>query len=123
MAARIPATKAFFHQFNSLNNELIEMFPEDPDFPTFKTFLGMLEKTNPRLVLSTFHENVSVKFTNQIEAKDESFLLDYVASEYDKDTVDIIDKMRKYWQTLSDESKDSMWKYLFVLKELCARAM
>ena len=115
--------KAFFHQFHSLTNELIDMFPDDPDFPTFKTFLGMLEKTNPMVVLKTFHENVSVKFANEIKTRDESFLLSYKPTEYDNETVDIVDKMRNYWQTLSPESKECMWKYLFVLKELCDRCV
>jgi hypothetical protein len=120
--SRVAFIKGFFAQFHSLNNELIEMFPEDPDFPTFKTFLSMLEKTNPTLVLKTFHENVSDKFAKEIVARDESFFMNYVASEYDNETVDIVDKMRTYWKTLSPESKDCLWKYLFVLKELCERA-
>ena len=121
--ARVALTKAFFHQFNSLNNELIEMFPDDPDFPTFRTFLKMLEKTNPATVLKTFHENVSEKFAKEIETRNESFFMDYTASEYDSDTVDIVHKMRTYWKALNPESKKCLWEYLFVLKELCGRAL
>jgi hypothetical protein len=35
--------------------------------------------------------------------------------------VDIISKIRGYWLTLSPESKDCMWQYIYILKELCKR--
>jgi hypothetical protein len=97
------------------------MFPEDADFRTFRTFLGMLQRTNPTVVISTFHSHVTVKFSDQIKNRDETFMTSYTPAEYGSDVTDIIGKVRGYWSTLSDSSKDCLWQYMFVLTELTKR--
>ena len=117
----IVATKAFFSTLNDVVNNLTEMFPEDVDFVTFKTFIGMVQRTNPALVISTFYEELS-KFETYIDEKDEKFLLEYKAVDYGSDGADIFDKVKSYWSVLDDQTKDSLWQYFFILKELCKKA-
>lgn len=113
--------KSFFNQFNEVVQQLEDMFPEDADFRTFRTFLGMLQRTNPTVVISTFHSHVTVKFSDQIKNRDENFMTSYTPAEYGSDVTDIIGKVRGYWSTLSDSSKDCLWQYMFVLTELTKR--
>lgn len=110
--------KTFFHQFNEVVDQLIGMFPDDQNFRIFKTFLSMLQKTNPTLVISTFYEHVTTKYETQIDARDEDFLVSYTPAEYGSDVTDIITSLRPHWQTLSVSSKDALWQYIFILKEL-----
>lgn len=110
--------KTFFHQFTEVVDQLIGMFPDDHNFKMFKTFLGMLQKTNPTLVISTFHEHVTTKYETQINSRDEEFLVSYTPAEYGSDVADIISSLRPHWTTLSSTSKDALWQYIFILKEL-----
>lgn len=111
----------FFRQFDAVVNQLVEMFPEDQDFKVFRTFLGMLQKTNPTMIIGTFHEHVVLPFEDKINARDETFIMSYTPANYGSDTIDIITKIRGYWETLSPESRDCMWQYIYILKELCKR--
>ena len=111
----------FFRQFDAVVGQLVEMFPDDTDFKVFRTFLGMLQKTAPATVIGTFNEHVVVPFETKIDARDETFIMTYTPANYGSDTVDIISKIRGYWLTLSPESKDCMWQYIYILKELCKR--
>lgn len=113
--------RIFFQQFHSVVDELTRMFPSERNFSMFKTFLGLLQKTNPTLVISTFHNEVTNKYDDLITERDESFLESYTGAEYGADVADIITTLRPYWSTLSKESKSCLWQYMFVLKELTKR--
>jgi hypothetical protein len=113
--------KSFFHQLGEVVNELVEMFPDDPDFKMFKTFLSITQKTNPTMIIDGFHEYVTSKHEPEIDARNEDFFLNYAVHEYESSTVDIIGKIKTYWTSLSAESKDVMWQYIYILKELTKR--
>lgn len=122
MSSRIGFIKAFYDQFNAFIGEMIELFPEDPDFRTFDTFLRLLSKTNPMQVVKLFNE-YSEKFKDKINSRDESFFLQYsYEEEVAGDMVDIVGKLSKYYQTLNSANKKCIWEYLFVLKELSKKA-
>jgi hypothetical protein len=114
-------TKIFFQQFQSVIAHLQEMFPDDADFPTFATFLGLLQKTNPSIVVKTFYENVNVKYGDKIDARDEKFIMGYEGGEYGNDMMDIVSKLKGYWSVISPETKTSIWMYMLVLKELAKK--
>lgn len=119
--SNIVAMKAFFSTLGNVVDNLIEMFPDDADFRTFKTFIGMIQKANPSIVISTFYEELS-KFEKYIDAKDEKFLLEYKAVDYGAEGADIFEKVKSYWSVLDDQTKDSLWQYFYILKELCKKA-
>ena len=120
--SKVVAINTFYTQIGSILDWLIDMFPEDPDFATSKTFISLIKKTNPSLVINTFHENVTVLYEKQINERDEAFLLEYKGVEYGADAADIIVKMKGYWGQLDTATKDSLWQYLYILKELTKRA-
>lgn len=110
--------KSFFHQLSEVVGQLTEMFPDDPDFKVFQTYISLLQRTNPSMVVDTFHEHVSVKYETEIDGKNDSFFLNYNAAEYGSDGVDIVSKIQSYWSLLSDETKGAIWQYIYILKEL-----
>jgi len=112
--------KSFFHQLSEVVGELAEMFPDDPDFKVFQTYIGMLQRTNPGMVVDSFHEYVTLKYEEKINARDETFFLTYVAAEY-TDTPDIVSKIKSCWGVLSEASKQAIWQYIYILKELSKR--
>lgn len=115
-------TKAFFVQLETVVGQLQEMFPDDSDFPTFLTFLGLLQRTNPSVVINAFYENVNVHYEAQIDRRDEAFITQYEGKEYGSEMMDIVSKLKSYWSVVSSETKQSIWQYMYVLKELAKRA-
>jgi len=113
--------RTFFKQLVEFVGQLENMFPDDPDFAVFQTFLGVVQRTNPQMVLATIQEHVVTKYEAQIASRDEEFILNYNSSEYDSDVMNIVSKLRTYWKTLSEPSKNAMWQYLHVLTQLCKR--
>ena len=111
----------FFKQLVEFVGQLEEMFPDDPDFAVFQTFLGLVQRTNPQMILATIREHVVDKYEAQIASRDEAFILTYDSKEYDGDVMNIVSKLRTYWKTLSEPSKNAMWQYLHVLTQLCKR--
>jgi len=113
--------KSFFHQLSEVVGELTEMFPEDQDFKVFQTYVAMLQRTNPGMVVDTFHEHVAMKFESEIDAKNDDFFINYNAAEYGSDGMDIVSKIKTYWSVLSPETKTAIWQYIYILKELSKR--
>ena len=113
--------RTFFKQLVEFVGQLEEMFPDDPDFAVFQTFLGLVQRTNPQMILATIREHVVDKYEAQIASRDEEFILNYNSSEYDSDVMNIVSKLRTYWKTLTEPSKNAMWQYLHVLTQLCKR--
>jgi len=113
--------KSFFHQLSDVVGELADMFPDDPDFGMFRNYIGLLQRTNPTMVIDTFYEHVALKFENQINAKNDEFLLSYSATEYGSEGMDIVGKIKSYWSVLSPDSRSAIWQYLYILKELAKK--
>lgn len=121
MSGGVVYMRTFFKQLTEFVSQLEEMFPDDPDFPVFQTFLGLVQRTNPQMILATIREHVIDKYDAQIISRDEAFILNYTGSEYDSEVMNIVSKLRTYWKTLSEPSKNAMWQYLHVLTQLCKR--
>jgi hypothetical protein len=119
--SKIAYIKGFYDQFYKFLEEMIDLYPEDPDFRTFDTFLRGISKANPMSAVKVFHET-SAKFAEKIDSRDESFFLKYDYTEYGGDTMDIIGKLSGYYTALTPESRKAIWEYLIVLKELSKRA-
>lgn len=113
---------AFYSQFTLFLDQLIVVFPEDSDFPTYKSGLFLLQKTNPKLVPEQVVTHVS-PFEATIRARDETFFKERGFPEYaDDNALDlIIQKMMQYWDTLTEENKKVIWDYVTLLLDLAKR--
>jgi len=113
--------KSFFHQLSDVVGELADMFPDDPDFGVFKTYISLLQRSNPTMVVDTFHEYVGLKYETEINAKNEDFVLNYTTTEYGNEGMDIVSKIKSYWSVLSPDTKSAIWQYIYILKELAKK--
>ena len=113
---------AFYAQFTLFLDQLIVVFPDDSDFPTFKSGLFLLQKTNPKLVPEQIVLHVA-PFEATLRARDETFFKARGFPEYaDDNALDlIIQKMMTYWDTLSPENKTVIWEYVTLLLDLAKR--
>ncbi len=115
---------AFYSQFTMFLDQLIVVFPDDSDFPTYKSGLFLLQKTNPILVPEQVGKHVC-PFEATIRARDEGFFKERGFPEYAEDTaLDlIIKKMTEYWDTLTEENKKVIWDYVTLLLDLATRSI
>lgn len=112
MASKIALMNAMYDQFTSFVNELVGMYPDDPDFSMFLTTLKLMRSTNPSLLVKYVYENTSA-FEEKILNKDEGFFLEYSFSEYSQDVdLNIFVKLKEYVKIMSPSSKDNVWKYI-----------
>lgn len=113
---------AFYGQFATFLDQLIATFPADTDFPTYKSGLFLLQKTNPKLVPEQIVLHVA-PFEATLRARDEDFFKKRGFPEYaDDNALDlVIQKMMTYWDTLSPENKTVVWDYVSLLLDLARR--
>lgn len=113
MSSKSVLTKALFEQLKLFTDELILMYPDDPDFPLFNNTVRLLKLTNPSLVVKHIYDGTS-PFSEKILSKDEDFFLQYSFSEFEKDVGDmnVFGKLKKYIESMSETSKNSVWSYI-----------
>ena len=116
---------AFNTQIFRLVDELIEIYPEDFDFKTFKNSLDMLKRANARAPLELFQQHIYVH-KEKIINKDESFFLNndftsQVGENNSEKFLQIVSKLKQYWQEMSSNTKENIWKYFNVFIVLCER--
>ena len=104
-------TEAFYEQFITFVSELSDMYPDDSDFGMFGTTLKLMKMTNPSLVIKYVSDSTS-KFLDKIMASDEAFFMDMDFSVYSGVDVNIFTKLKTYIETMSPNSKKSVWKYI-----------
>jgi len=112
---------AFNNQLQEFIEELIKVFPEDNDFKTFETSLYMLKKANPRKILELFKTYI-IPYSDKILKKDENFFLEENYEHlYNQNNTNaekgwiITNKLKKYWNEISNNTKDIIWEYFKVL--------
>ena len=109
-------------------DDLIYIFPEENDFKVYKRGISMLNSMNAKKVCVLFRAYSSI-YKEQIVNKDEKFFLDNnyntIVNDYnnvydDNTSIElIINKLKHYWEKLSDTNKYKIWEYLNSLLKLC----
>ena len=115
---------AFYGQFSDFLDQLTQAFPNDSDFPTYKTGLLLLQKTNPKIVPDQVVIHV-VPFETTIRARDEKFFMNHEFEDYTSDDAlgTVIMKMKSLWSTLGDANKKVVWDYTILLLDLAKRCI
>lgn len=103
--------------FQELLQDLIKVFPDDADLRTYLFAVKGAIMVNEFIVCKVFHSHLMV-YESQVLEKDESFFLDKDYSEFHSKKVDVrtlVHKLKTYWSVLTEENKDTMWRYFKVL--------
>lgn len=115
----------FFSLFNEKLSEffkdIIKLFPNIPEFNTFKNGLNFFIIADPRCKKpqNFFNNRILSKYREAIKTKDEKFFLD--DEQFDINSlrrdywIDFINQIKILWNTIDETNKDIIWKYFQVL--------
>lgn len=116
----------FNKQLEELLDDIISVFPEDPDILTAKNGLMAIRKANPKLLVRIWIKYVAVPYKQQIESGDVNFFLekdyslDLVRSDNAEKIMEAIDRLRKPVKNMSPENQAKTMKYI---QNLCKLAV
>jgi uncharacterized FlgJ-related protein len=115
----------FNSKFEEFVKDLIELYPNDKDFKILKNSFSLLKMTDMKKPFQLFLM-YSVDYEDAITRRDENFFLsnnyENIAGEESNFTADLMNKLKKYWTTLSETNKETIWNYLtlfFTIKNKC----
>jgi len=109
-------------------NDLIRVYPADEDLKKFKTTINMLLVISDKQIIKLYNDYVYTKYKTQILSKDEEFFMkhDYKDEINSSDlsyefTDQLIDKIKSYWCSMTDDNKKIVWTYFTLLTKLCEK--
>lgn len=113
---------AFCIQLIRFFEELQQSFPEEKGISMALEAVRAGKKSNPRLMLDIFYDNIYLKANDLIVNRKEDEIRDLartVLSQKYNEMMPALMIFDKYWPTMTADNKDIIWKYLFVLCKLC----
>ena len=116
---------AFNNQLIRFFEDLVEAYPEEKDMRYGLEALQGAKKINPKLILDLFYEHVYVPAHEAIEMEDDQRVIQFAKSKITNEFNEMSSALiifDRHWETMSDNSKTAIWKYLKVLCILCAKA-
>jgi len=115
---------AFNNHFIEFLEDVSNIFPNDKDIKKSKVSLELLKKTNPRLIIKVWKEQIASKYREKIEAGDISFFLnkDYSsdidgANESTK-IMSSIERLRVPISNMGEDNQEKTMRYIQNLTKL-----
>lgn len=122
----------FNNKLNEFLKELINTFPEDPDFKLFQASVRVIKLANEKKPLELFNSGLTPEYKENIRSRNEEFFLDNDYSDVlsnpnltntDDDVNNkLINKLKGYWSKLHEDNKNIVWQYFTILLKICDKA-
>lgn len=119
------ALGAFNNQLIRFFEDLSDTFPEERDIKLALEAVQAAKKINPKMILDLFWENVYVDLHEPISREDDVAVISFAKSKINTQYNEMSPALLifdKYWPTMTDSNRASIWKYLKVLCVLCEKA-
>ena len=118
---KLEILSAFNIHFLDFLQDIERVFPNDVDIKTAINFLQTVKKTNPRLIIVFFKQQINDLYGEYIHKNDLTYFLN---KKYDNDIIgdstmvilDKIDQLREPISKMNDKNKQHMLKYM---QDLC----
>ena len=108
----------FNDHFIEFVNDIISVFPDDPDILTAKNSFIFFRKANPRLVIQIWNKYVVGKYKSVIESGDVTFFInkdysgDLENTEYSGKIIEAINRLRNPVKLMTLENQMKTMKYI-----------
>lgn len=119
------AVSAFNNQLIAFVEDLAETFPEEKEIKNAVDALKALKKANPKLLHTGFMEYIYPDFHGPVKAEDDVAIISKARAILDSDYKDyafaylIFDR---YWSSMGESNKKTIWNWCKVLVVLAERA-
>jgi len=118
--------KTFNDQFMQFVEDIIKVFPNDPDITLAKNAFIFFRKTNPKILIDIWYKYVAKKYQDVILKGDISFFLekDYGddlenLNDWSKKSLEAINRLRDPVKNMNHENQSKSMKYCQNLTTLC----
>jgi len=118
--------KTFNDQFMQFVEDIINVFPNDPDITLAKNAFIFFRKTNPKILIDIWYKYVAKKYQDVILKGDISFFLekDYGddlenLNDWSKKSLEAINRLRDPVKNMNPENQSKSMKYCQNLTTLC----
>jgi len=115
---------AFCNQLIRFFEELQSSFPEEKGIGMALEAVKAGKKSNPRLMLDVFYDNIYKPANDLIVNKKDIEIRDLARSIMSKQYNEMMPALMifdKYWPTMTDQNREVVWQYLLVLCKLCEK--
>lgn len=115
----------FNEKLTEFLNDLSYVFPEERDLKNAIEYVELAKKSNPKLILDMFYDNIYRDAHEMIEKEDDKAITEFAAVKIQTQYNEILPSIAvftKHWETLDDANRAAIWKYMKVLCVLCERA-
>jgi hypothetical protein len=115
---------AFNDHFIEFLDDIITVFPEDPDILASKNSMLLIRKANPRLIIQIWNSYVVGKYKSMIDEGNIDFFInkdytdDLVHADNSKKIVEVIDRLRNPIKSMIPEDQAKTMKYIQNLTKL-----
>ena len=115
--------KSCLDQIFQLFDDILLVIPNDSDILAAKVYVSGVKQANPKLILTSWYNTVTMKYKEQIDKGDFDFAInnDYnndIQKHYDENSNDfkyfekMIDKVRDVVKNLDDDNRQKLIKYV-----------
>lgn len=115
--------KSCLDQIFQLFDDILLVIPNDSDILAAKVYVSGVKQANPKLILSSWYNTVTMKYKEQIDKGDFDFAInnDYnndIQKHYDQNSNDfkyfekMIEKVRDVVKNLDDDNRQKLIKYV-----------
>lgn len=110
--------KVFNDHFIEFIEDIIRVFPTDIDLNTVKNYFLLIRKSNPKLIITVFHEHVYLKYNDQIQNNniqyfiDKDYKEDLSQNKHSDKIIESINRLRNPIRLMNEEDKMKTVKYL-----------
>jgi hypothetical protein len=124
MSSNSTILTAFNDHFIEFLDDVIRVFPDDPDILASKNSVALIRKANPRLVIQIWNSYVVGRYREVIEAGNIDFFInkdytdDLVHADNSKKIVEVIDRLRNPIKMMKPEDQAKTMKYIQNLTKL-----
>jgi hypothetical protein len=116
-------TTKFNNNLEKFFGDLENAYPGDKDIPYYRDKIALARRANAKMVVEHFLK-MSDKYLEKIMEKDETFFLNLNLNGSLEDSyIQLINKIKGLWGTMSDASRQNVWKYFQVLLTLAIKAL
>lgn len=109
----------FNAKLKEFSDDLCKAFPNVSDFSTLKSAVALAVNLAPSQPYQFFRQHVVSPYASQILAQDENFFLSQELLVEEAGGLDVVQRLRGVWADMTNDDKDSVWKYLKVLILIC----